>query len=133
MTISDFGKAVRHHGLEIGPDEFAIWLDARDDARPRAGRDDDVFGLISPRRPKRLWGRDLAAASLAFFDAAATTSPGFVIVASPQITSTLFFLSKKPTPAFNCAETVARALHDGGGIETDLAFDRQAIILGVIE
>ena len=44
-----FGKLLRHHGLEIRPDEFSIRLDTRDDARPRAGRGNDIFGEISAR------------------------------------------------------------------------------------
>ena len=38
--------AVGHHGLEIGPDQFLVRLDAGQHARPRAGGDDDVLGLI---------------------------------------------------------------------------------------
>ena len=38
--------AVRDHGLEISPDQFLVGLDARQDARPRAGGDDDVLGLV---------------------------------------------------------------------------------------
>ena len=40
-----------------------------------------------------------------FVEAFTITSPGLVIVASPQMTSTLFFFSKKPTPPFNWLET----------------------------
>ena len=43
----------RHHGLEIGPDQLLVRLEARQHARPRAGRDDDVLGLIGARRRAR--------------------------------------------------------------------------------
>src|SRR3546814_5077280 len=33
---------VRHHGLEVSPDQLLVRLDARQRARPRAGRQDDV-------------------------------------------------------------------------------------------
>jgi len=39
--------------------------------------------------------------SIGFFEVLPTTiSPGLVILASPQITSTLFFFIRKPTPLF---------------------------------
>ena len=41
-----FRHALRHHGLEIGPDQLLVRLEARQHARPRAGGDDDVLGLI---------------------------------------------------------------------------------------
>ena len=37
---------VRHHRLEIGPDQFLVGLEPGQHARPRAGGDDDVLGLI---------------------------------------------------------------------------------------
>jgi hypothetical protein len=48
MTTSFFGSSLRHHGLEIGPDQFAVRFDAGKRARPGAGRDDDVLGVYSP-------------------------------------------------------------------------------------
>ena len=45
-TSSDFGMRLRHHRLEIGPDQLAVRLQARQHARPRAGGEDDVLGLI---------------------------------------------------------------------------------------
>ncbi len=49
---------VRRHGLEIGPDQLLVRLDAGEHARPRAGREDDVLGLIraGPERPFRRLG-----------------------------------------------------------------------------
>ena len=41
-TSSDFGKAFRHHGFLVGPDVLAVGLQARQGARPCAGREEDV-------------------------------------------------------------------------------------------
>ena len=41
-----FRDGRRHHRLEIGPDQLAIGLDAGQDARTRAGGNDDVPGAI---------------------------------------------------------------------------------------
>ena len=45
-TSSDFGILLRHHRLEIGPDQLLVGLEPRQHARPRAGREDDVLGLV---------------------------------------------------------------------------------------
>ena len=50
-----------------------------------------------------------------FFVGATETSPTFVMVASPQMTSTLFFLSRKPTPPFNCCDTPRERLTTAAG------------------
>ena len=42
-----FRHAIRHHGLEIGPDELLVGLQSGKHARTRAGRDDDVLGLVA--------------------------------------------------------------------------------------
>ena len=55
-TSSDFGILSGHHGLEIGPDQLLVGLEARQHARPRAGGDDDVLGLIGAR-PERAFRR----------------------------------------------------------------------------
>ncbi len=47
--------AFRHHGLEIGPDQLRIRLKAGQHARARAGRHDDVLGLVGARA-KRAFG-----------------------------------------------------------------------------
>ncbi len=44
------GDRRRHHGFEIGPDQLLVRLQPRQHARPRAGGDDDVLGLIAARR-----------------------------------------------------------------------------------
>src|ERR1700730_852356 len=50
-----FGKFSGNHGLEVGPDKFSVRLDARYDARPRAGRDNDILGQISARAQHTFW------------------------------------------------------------------------------
>ena len=84
--------AVRNHGLEIGPDEFLVRLDTGKDARARAGRDDDVLGLVGA-------GAERAFRVLRSCRAFTVTFPGASIAASPQITATLFFFIRKPTPS----------------------------------
>ena len=98
MTSSDFGILSGHHRLEIGPDQLLVRLDARQHARPRAGRDDDVLGLIAARaeRALRRFG-----SSTAF----TVILPGASIAASPQITVTLFFFIRKPTPSLRRFDT----------------------------
>ena len=49
-----FRNGRRHHGLEIGPDQFLVGLQAGQHARPRAGGDDDVLGLIGARAERAL-------------------------------------------------------------------------------
>ena len=49
-----FRHAVRHHRLEIGPDQLLVGLEPGQHPRPRAGRDDDVLGLISARSERAL-------------------------------------------------------------------------------
>ena len=57
-----FGNAVRHHRFEIGPNEFLVRLEAGKNARPRPGRDNDVFCQIRARPERAL--RRLALADL---------------------------------------------------------------------
>ena len=44
----------RHHRLEVGPHQLLVGLDARQHARPRAGGDDDVLGLVAAGRQRAL-------------------------------------------------------------------------------
>ena len=51
---------LRHHRLEIGPDQLLVRLDAGQRPRPRAGRDDDVLGRVvaaAERALRRIVGR----------------------------------------------------------------------------
>ena len=41
-----FRHAVRHHGLEVGPDQFLVRFQARQNARAGAGGEDYVLGLV---------------------------------------------------------------------------------------
>ncbi len=41
-----FRNAIRRHRLEVSPDQLLVRLDARQHARARAGRNDDVLCLI---------------------------------------------------------------------------------------
>ena len=104
ITSSDFGMPVRHHGLEIGPDQLLVGLEPGQHARPRAGGDDDVLGLIAP-------GAERALRALRSRPDFTVILPGASIAASPQITVTLFFFIRKPTPSLRRFDTRARALH----------------------
>ena len=88
ITSSDFGIAVRHHRLEIGPDQLLVGLEAGQHARPRAGRDDDVLGLIAA-------GAERALRRFGSCAAFTVTLPGASIVASPQITLDLVLLHQE--------------------------------------
>ena len=105
-TSSDFGIAVGHHRLAIGPDQLAVGLEPRQRARPRAGREDDVLGgevgdrLAVLGRPRacpcrRAWPR-------------------------PSITVILFFFIRKPTPFGQLLRHLARALDDLLDVEADV-------------
>ena len=50
-TSSDFGIVRRHHRLLVGPDQLAVGLEARQLARARAGRQDDVLGARASSSP----------------------------------------------------------------------------------
>src|SRR6185437_10562173 len=54
-----FRHRLGRHRLEIGPDAIAVGLDAGQHARPGAGRDDDVFGLVGARAERILGRRHL--------------------------------------------------------------------------
>ena len=53
-----FRHLVRHHRLEIGPDQFLVGLQPRQHARPRTGGEDDVLGLIGALAQRALWRLD---------------------------------------------------------------------------
>ena len=89
---------LRHHRLEIGPDQFLVRLEPRQHARPRAGGDDDVLGLIGA-------GAERAFRRLRLRPAFTVILPGASIIASPQITVTLFFFIRKPTPSLSRFDT----------------------------
>ena len=74
------------------------------DARPRAGGDDDMRGRVAARRPCASFGGSGFCRPL---DAGAATSiaPPPRNVAVPQMTSTPFFLRRKPTPVLSSRAT----------------------------
>ena len=57
-----FRHLLRHHGLEIAPDQLAIDLDAGDLPRPRAGGEDDALGRQRGHRLAVLGHLELARA-----------------------------------------------------------------------
>ena len=115
--------AVRHHRLEIGPDQLLVGLEARQHARPRAGGDDDVLGLIGAGRQRALrrfalrrLHRDLA---------------GRVDRRLAPDHRDLVLLHQEADAVVEPLRHAARALDDLRGVEADIV-GRQAVILGVL-
>ena len=114
----------RHHGLEISPHQFLVRLEAGQHARPRAGGDDDVLGLIVRPARARPW-------ALRLFEAFTVTLPGASIIASPQITDDLVLLHEEADAVVEAFGHAARALDHGGGVIADIV-GFQPIVLGVL-
>ena len=123
MTKSDFGMPVGHHGLEISPDQLLVRLEAGQHARPRTGSDDDVFGLIGAG-PSAPFGASL-------LDAFTVTLPGASMDASPQITETLFFFIRKPTPSLSRFDTPRERFTMARRVVADIV-GCEPIVLGVL-
>src|SRR6516164_463761 len=119
-----FRYPIRHHGFEIGPHQFLVGLDARQHARPRAGRDDDMLGLIGAGAERAL-GR-FAATGL-YGDFAGRVDNGL----APYHID-LVFLHEKADAVVEPLGDGARALDHSAGIVGDLA-SRQSVILGVLQ
>ena len=125
------GESGGDHGLEIGPDQLAIGLDARQHARPRAGGNDDVLGLIGPR-PQHALGHGVlrlhhglgGCADRDFAD------PGDGRLAPDDID--LVLLQQKGDAAIELGRDPARPLHDRRRIKGHLALDLEAIGLGML-
>src|SRR6266851_3766950 len=49
---------LRDHRLEVSPDQFLVGLEPRQHARPRAGRQNNVLGLIGALARRALWRLD---------------------------------------------------------------------------
>ena len=109
--------AVRRHRLEIGPDQLLVGLEPGQHARPRAGRDDDVLGLIGAR-PERALRRFAPARP------SRVILPGASMRASPQITVTLFFFIRKPTPSLSRFDTPRERFTTAAGSNDTLSADR---------
>ena len=115
--------AVRHHRLEIGPDQLPVGLEPGQHARPRAGRDDDVLGLIGAGAERAL--RRLALAGLhgdlaGRFDRRLAPDHRHLVLLHQEADAVVEPLRHR-----------ARALHHGGRIEAHL-LGRQPVILGVL-
>ena len=114
---------LRHHRLEIGPDQFLVGLEPRQHARPRAGGKDDVLGLVgalAQRALRRLDGgflhRDLA---------------GRIDGGLAPDHRHLVLLHQKADAVIEAFRDAARALHHGFRVERDVV-GRQPVILGVL-
>ena len=123
ITSSDFGIRRRHHGLEIGPDQLLVRLDAGQHARPRAGGDDDVLGLIAAGRKRAF--RRLALARL-HRDLAGRVDRRL----APDDLN-LVLLHQKTDAVIEPLRHRARARHDCRRIEADIV-GFQAVVLGVL-
>src|SRR5262249_9082877 len=119
-----FRYPVRHHSFEIGPHQFLVGLDARQNARPRAGRDNDVLGRIGTGAERAL-GR--FAASGLHADFTGRIGPGL----TPDH-GDLVLLHEKADAVVESFGDGARALYDSGGIVGDVT-RRQSVILGVLQ
>ena len=114
---------LRHHRLEIGPDQLLVGLEPRQHARPRAGREDDVLGLIgalAQRALRRLDGgllhRDLA---------------GRIDRRLAPDHRDLVLLHQEADAVIEALRDAARALHHGLRIERDF-LGGKPVILGVL-
>ena len=125
-------KPVWDHGFEIGPDEPTVGLDARQHARPRAGRDDNVLGPIGAGPENALGDLSLRLHRRLFRGVDENLARlGDRRLAPDHID--LVLLEQKTDAAIQLARHGARALDDSGRIEADLAIDGEAIVLGVVQ
>src|SRR5262245_27859090 len=119
-----FRHAFRRHGLEIGPDQLLVGLEAGQHPRPRAGGDDDVLGLIAAGG-ERAFGRlrrDRRHRDLAWrLDRRHAPDYGDLVLAHQEADAIVESLRYG-----------TRALHHGGRIVGDL-FRREAVILGMLQ
>src|SRR6516165_7783448 len=119
-----FRYPIRHHGFKIGPHQFLVGLHARQYARPRAGRDDDVLGLISTGA-ERAFGRFAVAG--VYSDFAERVDQGL----APDH-GNLVFLHEKADAVVEPLGDGARALDDSAGVVGDLT-GRQSVIVGMLQ
>ena len=131
MTSSDFGIASRHHRLEIGPDQLAVRLDAGQHARPRAGGDDDVLGLVGARAPACPSARALAAASAGFVGLPTDDLAGLGDRRLAPDHVDLVLLHQEADAAVELRRDAARALDDGRRSKPTL-LAIEAVILGML-
>ena len=115
---------VRHHRLEIGPDQLLVGLEPRQHARPRAGGDDDVLGLIAARaraRPSAPRPSDVFTVTL----------PGASIDGLAPDHRDLVLLHQEADAVVEALRHAARALHHGLRVVADIV-GRQPVVLGVL-
>ena len=114
---------LRDHRLEIGPHQLLVGLEPGQHARPRAGGDDDVLGLVAagPERALRRFGlrrlhRDLA---------------GRIDRRLAPDHRDLVLLHQEADAVIEPLRHPARALHHGGRVVGDI-LGGEAVILGVL-
>ena len=126
-----FRQRRRHHGLEIGPDQLAIRLDARQGAWAGAGRDDDVLRRVGARplhtlRDGVLWQHRRL---LRFGD---DDFAGFGELRLAPDHVDLVLLHEEANAAIEPLRHAARALHDLAGIRRHRALELEAVVLRVL-
>ena len=110
-------NSLRNHRLEIRPDAFAVGLEARQNPRARAGRDDDVIGRIFAgaqdlRRAAPAAGGGSGARRRNHFDLSRRCERRF----TPDDRDVVFLQQAGHAPV-QALRNIARALHDGFGVE----------------
>ena len=116
--------ALRHHRLEIGPDELLVRLEPGQHPGPGAGRENDVLGLIGA-------GAERALGGFAFRRFDGDLARGVDCRLAPDH-GDLVLLHQETDAIVEALGHGARACHHGGRIVGDL-LGRQAVILGVSE
>ncbi len=114
---------LRHHRLEIGPDQLLVRLKAREHPRPRAGGQDDVLGLIAAgaKRPlRRLDTGHLHRELAGGIDHSLAPDHGDLVL-----------LHQEADAVIHALGDAARALHHGLGIVGDVV-GRQPVVLGML-
>ncbi|MGY3082320.1 hypothetical protein ACVWZZ_008728 [Bradyrhizobium sp. LM6.10] len=118
-----FRHPLGHHRLEIGPDQLLVGLEPRQHARPRAGRHDDVFCLISSLAQRALRTLDVG---LLHGDL-----PGRVDRCGAPDHADLVLLHQEADAVVEPLRDAARALHHRLRVERHF-LRRQAVIPGVL-
>ena len=126
-----FRHRVRHHRLEIGPDQLPVRLDPGQNTRARAGGDDDVLGGVGPL-PQRALRRGVRGlhgglGRLADLDLARLGDDGL----APDDVD-LVLLHQEADAAIELRRDAARALDHGRDIEAERALDVQPVRAGML-
>ena len=118
-----FRHPLRHHRLKIGPDQFLVGLQPRQHARPGAGGEDDVLGLIGALAQRALRRFD---GGLLHRDLAGRIDRGL----APDHRD-LVLLHQEADAVIEAFRDAARARHHGLRIERDF-LGGKPVILGVL-